>query len=66
MYVPELRERVRVVGRSGEFLIVWVDQERQEVDLVRFPVGVFVEGGAVPFSKLKPVTYRENVPLESK
>ena len=66
MYVPELRERVRVLGRSGEFLVVYVDHERQEVDLVRFPVGVFVEGRAVPFSKVKPVTYSENVPPESK
>jgi hypothetical protein len=65
MYVPQVGERVRVAGRSREFLVAWVDQERQEVDLVPVPIGVFVEGTA-PFSKLKPVTHRENVPLESK
>ena len=62
MYVPHVRERVRVAGRSGDFLVIQVDQERQEVDLVPFPVGVFVEG-SFPFSKLEP--YRESPPLES-
>jgi hypothetical protein len=34
MYVPKLRERVQLVGRSGVFLVMWVDLEQQEADLM--------------------------------
>ncbi len=34
MYIPLRRERVQVRGRSGEFLVYWVDYGR-EVDAVQ-------------------------------
>jgi hypothetical protein len=34
MYVPKVRERVQLAGRSGAFLVMWVDHEQQEADLI--------------------------------
>ena len=43
MYLPRARERVLVAGRSGEYLVVKVDHERQEVDLIPAHLEMFVE-----------------------
>lgn len=54
MRIPSLRERVRIEGRDHEFLVVWVDHEREVVDLIPM-----VEGGgleeSVPFHAIHPV-----------
>jgi hypothetical protein len=34
MYVPQVRERVQLAGKSGVFLVMWVDHEPQEADLM--------------------------------
>ena len=62
MYVPGARERVRVSGSSGVFLVVWVDHERQEADLIPLHTAVSAVEG-VPFSELEP--YGEDALLES-
>jgi hypothetical protein len=59
MYVPRARERVFIAGRSGVFLVVWVDQEWQEAYLIPMHSAVTVEE-TVSFSELEP--YRENIP----
>jgi len=52
--IPRVRERVRIEGRDDVFLVVWVDLEREVVDLI--PI---VDGGAleesVPFHAIHPV-----------
>ena len=52
--IPRVRERVRIEGRDDVFLVVWVDLEREVVDLI--PIA---EGGAleecVPFRAIHPV-----------
>jgi hypothetical protein len=52
--IPRVRERVRIDGRDDVFLVVWVDLERELVDLI--PIA---EGGAleenVPFRVVRPV-----------
>jgi hypothetical protein len=53
-------ERVLVDGRTGVFVVSWVDQERQEADLMPAHLGLFVEETVV-FSRLRP--WRENIPL---
>jgi hypothetical protein len=58
MCVPRVRERVQVAGRSGVFLVVLVDHERQEANLIPLHSWSSVEE-SVPFSKLK--TYRETL-----
>jgi len=60
MYVPQVMERVLVDGRTGVFVVSWVDQERQEADLMPTRLGSFVEETVV-FSRLRP--WRENIPL---
>lgn len=34
MYVPAVRERVRVKGHDRLYLVVWVDNERRTADLI--------------------------------
>jgi hypothetical protein len=34
MYIPQVRERVQLAGRSGVFLVMWVDHEQKEADLI--------------------------------
>lgn len=34
MYVPAVRERVRLKGHDRIFLVVWVDHERRSADLI--------------------------------
>ena len=60
MYVPQVMERVLFDGRTGVFVVSWVDQERQEADLMPAHLGLFVEETVV-FSRLRP--WRENIPL---
>jgi len=62
MYLPGMRERVLVAGRPGVFLVVWIDRERQNVDLIALHDATGVEA-SVPFGDLEP--FRDNVPLES-
>lgn len=54
MKIPAVRERVRVKGRSGTFLVVGVDRERQVVDLISATAGGHVEED-IPFSSLEPL-----------
>jgi hypothetical protein len=59
MYVPRARERVQIIGRSGVFKVLWVDEKLQVADLFPLHFAIFIEEG-VPFSDLEP--YRENLP----
>ena len=62
MYVPQVRERVQLAGRSGVFLVMWVDHEQQEADLI--PLGtVSSDEESVSFSELQ--AYSENRSLKS-
>lgn len=54
MKTPAMRERVRVKGRKGVFLVVGVDRERQVVDLISTTSGGHVEED-IPFSSIEPV-----------
>jgi hypothetical protein len=57
MYVPKVRERVQLAGRSGAFLVVWVDHEQQEADLIPLRGESSVEE-VFPFSELE--AYSDN------
>jgi hypothetical protein len=46
-----VRERVRLEGRSGEFLVVSVDRDRQVADLIATTDGIELEED-VPFSAI--------------
>ena len=59
LYVPRARERVQIIGRSGVFNVVRVDEEQQAANLFPLHFAVFIEQG-VPFSDLEP--YQENLP----
>lgn len=54
MKIPAVRERVRVKGRKGVFLVVGVDRERQVVDLISTTTGGHVEED-IPFASIEPV-----------
>ena len=62
MYVPRARERVQLVGRSGVFLVVWVDHEQKEADLIPLHGTESVEE-IVSFSELE--AHSQNRPLKS-
>jgi len=53
MKIPAVRERVRLKGRKGVFLIVGVDRERQVVDLISTTSTGHVEED-IPFDSLLP------------
>jgi hypothetical protein len=57
--IPRVRERVRIDGRDDVFLVVWVDLDREVVDLI--PIA---EGGAleesVPFCAIHAVADERN------
>lgn len=53
MKIPAVRERVRLKGRKGVFIVVGVDRERQAVDLISTISGGHVEED-VPFSSIEP------------
>ena len=55
MYAPRGYERVRVAGESGVFLVLWIDQELQEVVLIRLGESNVGEQ-TVSFSRLEPYT----------
>jgi hypothetical protein len=61
LYFPRARERVQVIGRSGVFLVVRVDEKQQVADLFPLHFAIYIEEG-VPFSDLEP--YREDVPVD--
>jgi len=52
MYIPQVRERVRLAGRSGVFLVMWVDHEQEEVDLILLGAASSVEE-SVSFAELE-------------
>jgi hypothetical protein len=56
-----VRDRVQIIGRSGVFLVIRVDEEQQAADLFPLHLAIYIEEG-VPFSDLEP--YRENLPLD--
>ena len=58
MYVPCARERVRIAGRMGVFLVVRVDPDLQRADLISLHSDDAEEG--VSFFELEP--YREDDP----
>jgi hypothetical protein len=62
MYVPRARERVQRVGRSGVFLVMWVDHEQSEADLIPLHGASSVEE-IVSFSELEE--YSPNRPIKS-
>ena len=62
MYIPQVRERVQLAGRSGVFLVMWVDHEQKEADLIPLHRESSVEESA-SFSELE--AYSENRPLKS-
>ncbi len=53
MNIPAVRERVRVQGRNGAFLIIAVDRDRQVVDLIPTSGDGQMEED-VPFAALLP------------
>jgi hypothetical protein len=59
MYVLRALERVQIIGRSGVFLVVRIDEEQQAADLFPLHFVIFIEKG-VPFSDIEP--YQENLP----
>ena len=48
MYVPRARERVQIIGRSGVFLVVRVDDEQQAADLLPLHFAIYIEEGPSP------------------
>jgi hypothetical protein len=52
--IPRVRERVRIDGRDDLFLVVWVDLERELVDLIPIAEGGTVEE-SVPFRAIHPI-----------
>jgi hypothetical protein len=52
---PEVRERVRVRDRSGDFIVVSVDAEREVCDLVTLEDPPY-SLDEVPFAHLTPIT----------
>jgi hypothetical protein len=54
MRFPVVRERVRVSGRSGTFLVLSVDRARGVADLVSIPRKGPVEEN-VPLSSIRPL-----------
>jgi hypothetical protein len=62
MYIPQLRERVHLAGRSGVFIVMWVDHEQQEADLMPLH-GASSAEESVSFSEIQ--AYRENLRLKS-
>jgi hypothetical protein len=61
LYVPLAHERVQIIGRSGVFLVVGVDEDQQTADLFPLHFAIYLEEG-VPFSDLEP--YRGEAPLD--
>ncbi|HEY3705130.1 MAG TPA: hypothetical protein VGL22_08720 [Terracidiphilus sp.] len=53
MRTPATRERVRVEGRDGLFLVVWVDVELQIADVIPLVQGDAVF--SVPFTEIRPL-----------
>ena len=52
MYVPQVRERVQLAGRSGVFLVMWVDHEQNEADLIPLhSVSSVEERGAIQIAR---------------
>ena len=58
MYVPQAKERVKIIGRSDVFLVLRVDEEQQAADLFPLHFAIFIEEG-VPFSDLEPYPHNE-------
>jgi hypothetical protein len=54
MKIPAVRERVRVQGRKGVFLVVGVDREREVVDVISTSSGGHVDED-IPFASLLPL-----------
>lgn len=54
MQIPGVRQRVRLPDRSGDFLVIFVDRERQVADLIPALESDHLEED-VPFSALRPV-----------
>ncbi len=57
MYVPAVRERVRVVGRQGVYLVVEVDRKAACAHLVAVSANLSVEENyleGIPFAQVFP------------
>lgn len=54
MYIPQVREQVQLAGRSGVFLVMWVDHEQKEADLISLHRASSVEE-SVSFSELQAI-----------
>lgn len=53
MRIPAARERVRLEGQEGTFLVVWVDHDRGTADLI--PLGEGEVEDSVPFARIRPL-----------
>jgi hypothetical protein len=62
MHVPAARERVRIVGQHGIYLVVSLDLDQKVADLIPLHGVANVEED-VSFSQLE--AFRENKPLET-
>lgn len=49
--IPAVRQRVRVEGRDGLFLVVWVDAEQRIAELTPLAAENVLE--TVPFAKIR-------------
>ncbi len=54
MYIPVVRERVRIAGRAGLFLVMRVDREAGIAELVGLDAEAYVSSEEVPFAMLLP------------
>jgi hypothetical protein len=52
--IPRVRERVRIDGRDGLFLVVWVDHERELADLIPLADSRALEEN-IPFHSIRPL-----------
>lgn len=60
MYIPVVRERVRIEGRAGLFLVMRVDHGAEIAELVGLDAEAYVSSEEVPFAVLLP--YKPEAP----
>ncbi len=63
MYIPVVRERVRIAGRAGLFLVMRVDREAEIAELVGLDAEAYVSSEEVSFALLLP--YKPDAPPQA-
>ena len=53
MKIPAVRERIRIEGEVGMFLVIWVDQETMTAEVI--PLVERNEILSVPFTRVQPL-----------